>query len=202
MDTIIAALILAVVGALYKIFAQQKAINRLESKLDNLQKQLADVMATVYILSREAKPSSTQQSASDIRQNQPVTEPITDPITQPISQAPVSAPILAPLPAPLPIVASLPMANTLDASTSSAPPTATQPSVNDAAPPHQPSVSQPSSPSLKDDESATNIVTSLWASATQWFFGENLVVRVGALVLLVGVVLLLNLKIWICDRSD
>ena len=193
MDTIIAALILAVVGALYKIFAQQKAITRLESKLDNLQKQLADVMATVYILSREAKPSSTQQSASDIRQNQPVTEPITDPITQPISQAPISAPILAPLPAPLPIVASLPIANTLDASVSSTSPKATQPSVNDAAPPHQPSVSQPSSPSLKDDESATNIVTSLWASATQWFFGENLVVRVGALVLLVGVVLLLKL---------
>ena len=189
MDTIIAALILAVVGALYKIIAQQKAINRLESKLDNLQKQLADVMATVYILSREAKPSSTQQSASDIRQNQPVTEPITDPITQPISQAPVSAPILAPLPA----ADSLPIANTLDASVSSTSPTATQPSVNDAAPPHQPSVSQPSSPSLKDDESATNIVTSLWASATQWFFGENLVVRVGALVLLVGVVLLLKL---------
>lgn len=193
MDTIIAALILAVVGALYKIFAQQKAITRLESKLDNLQKQLADVMATVYILSSEAKPSSTQQSASDIRQNQPVTEPVTDPITQPISQAPVSAPLPVPLPAPLPIVASLPMANTLDASTSSAPPTATQPSVNDTAPPHQPSVSQPSSPSLKEDESATNIVTSLWASATQWFFGENLVVRVGALVLLVGVVLLLKL---------
>ena len=189
MDTIIAALILAVVGALYKIFVQQKAITRLESKLDNLQKQLADVMATVYILSSEAKPSSTQQSASDIRQNQPVTKPITDPITQSISQAPVSAP----LPVPLPTLNSLPMANTLDASTSSAPPTATPPSVNDAAPPHKPSVSQPSSPSLKDDESATNIVTSLWASATQWFFGENLVVRVGALVLLVGVVLLLKL---------
>lgn len=197
MDTIIAALILAVVGALYKIFAQQKAITRLESKLDNLQKQLADVMATVYLLSSEAKSSSTQQSASDIRQNQPVTEPINDPITQPIGQAPVSAPLpvplLAPLLAPLPIVASLPMANTLDASVSSTSPTATQPSVNDAAPPHQPSVSQPSSPSLKEDESATNIVTSLWASATQWFFGENLVVRVGALVLLVGVVLLLKL---------
>ena len=121
MDTIIAALILAVVGALYKIFAQQKAITRLESKLDNLQKQLADVMATVYILSSEAKPSSTQQSASDIRQNQPVTEPVTDPITQPISQAPVSAP----LPVPLPAAESLPMANTLDASVSSTPPTAT-----------------------------------------------------------------------------
>lgn len=193
MDTIIAALILAVVGALYKIFAQQKAITRLESKLDNLQKQLADVMATVYILSREAKPSSTQQSASDIRQNQPVTESITDPITQPIGQNPVSAPFPVPLPAPLPIVASLPMANTLDASVSSTAPTATQPSVNDAAPPHQPTLSQSSSQSLKEDESATNIVTSLWASATQWFFGENLVVRVGALVLLVGVVLLLKL---------
>ena len=188
MDTIIAALILAVVGALYKIFVQQKAITRLESKLDNLQKQLADVMATVYILSSEAKPSSSQQSASDIRQNQPVTEPVTDPITQPISQATVPTPS----PAPLSIVASLPMANTLDA-VSSAPSTATQPSVNDAAQPHKPSVSQPSSPSLKNDESATNIVTSLWASATQWFFGENLVVRVGALVLLVGVVLLLKL---------
>ena len=189
MDTIIAALILAVVGALYKIFAQQKAITKLESKLDNLQKQLADVMATVYILSSEAKPSSSQQSASDNRQNQPVTDPITDPITQPISQATVPTPS----PAPLSIVASLPIANTLDASVGSTSPTATQPSVNDAAPPHKPSVSQPSSPSLKDDESATNIVTSLWASATQWFFGENLVVRVGALVLLVGVVLLLKL---------
>ena len=189
MDTIIAALIVVVVGALYKIFAQQKAITRLESKLDNLQKQLADVMATVYILSSEAKPSSTQQSASDSRQNQPVTEPITDPITQPMGQAPVPAP----LPAPLTALDSLPIANTLDASTSSAPPTATQPSVNDAAPPHQPTLSQLSSQSLKDDESATNIVTSLWASATQWFFGENLVVRVGALVLLVGVVLLLKL---------
>nr|WP_312276710.1 DUF2339 domain-containing protein [Moraxella sp. CTOTU46711] len=189
MDTIIAALILAVVGALYKIFAQQKAITRLESKLDNLQKQLADVMATVYILSSEAKLSSSQQSASDIRQNQPVTEPITDPITQPMGQATASAP----LPVPLPALDSLPMANTLDASVSSTAPTATQPSVNDAARPHQPSVSSASSPSLKDDESATNIVTSLWASATQWFFGENLVVRVGALVLLVGVVLLLKL---------
>jgi len=189
MDTIIAALILAVVGALYKIFAQQKAITRLESKLDNLQKQLADVMATVYILSSEAKPSSTQQSASDIRQNQPVTEPITAPITQPMGQAPASAP----LPVPLPAFNSLPMANTLDASVSSTAPTAKQPSVSDAAPPHQPTLSQPSSASLKDDESATNIVTSLWASATQWFFGENLVVRVGALVLLVGVVLLLKL---------
>ena len=189
MDTIIAALILAVVGALYKIFAQQKAITRLESKLDNLQKQLADVMATVYLLSSEAKPSSTQQSASDIRQNQPVTEPITDPITQPMGQAPASAPFLV----PLPIVASLPMANTLDASVNSTSPTATQPPVSDAAPPHKPTLSQPSSHSLKDDESATNIVTSLWSSATQWFFGENLVVRVGALVLLVGVVLLLKL---------
>lgn len=192
MDTIIAALILAVVGALYKIFAQQKAITRLESKLDNLQKQLADVMATVYLLSSEAKPSSSQQSASDSRQNQPVTDPITDPITQPISQAPVSAPFLVPLPA----AESLPIANTLDASVGSTSPTATQPSVNDAALPHQPTLSQSSSHSshsLRDDESATNIVTSLWASATQWFFGENLVVRVGALVLLVGVVLLLKL---------
>lgn len=131
MDTIITALILAVVGALYKIFAQQKAITLLESKLDNLQKQLADVMATVYILSSESKPSSIQQSASDIRQNQPVTESITDPITQPMGQTPVSAS----LPVPFPAAESLPMANTLDASVSSTSPMATQPSVNDSAQP-------------------------------------------------------------------
>ena len=86
MDTIIAALILTVVGALYKIFAQQKAITRLESKLDNLQKQLADVMATVYILSSESKPSSTQQSASDIRQNQPIKKNNTVPGHQQVVQ--------------------------------------------------------------------------------------------------------------------
>lgn len=43
------------------------------------------------------------------------------------------------------------------------------------------------------DENSTNVVTSLLQSAKQWFFGENLVVRVGAIVLLVGVVLLLKL---------
>jgi len=43
------------------------------------------------------------------------------------------------------------------------------------------------------DESAMPIVTSLWRSVRHWFLGENFIVRIGALVLLVGVVLLLKL---------
>ncbi len=43
------------------------------------------------------------------------------------------------------------------------------------------------------DEQSLPIVTSLFHSIRNWFFGGNLVVRVGVIVLLVGVVLLLRL---------
>ena len=47
--------------------------------------------------------------------------------------------------------------------------------------------------SIEPDERSLPIVTSLFHSIKNWFFGGNLVVRVGVLVLLVGVVLLLRL---------
>ena len=46
---------------------------------------------------------------------------------------------------------------------------------------------------VEPDEQSLPIVTSLFNSLKQWFLGGNLVVRVGVLVLLVGVVLLLRL---------
>ena len=46
---------------------------------------------------------------------------------------------------------------------------------------------------IEPDERSLPIVTSLLHSIKNWFFGGNLVVRVGVLVLLVGVVLLLRL---------
>ncbi len=46
---------------------------------------------------------------------------------------------------------------------------------------------------IEPDERSLPIVTSLIHSMQNWFFGGNLVVRVGVLVLLVGVVLLLRL---------
>ncbi|WP_333614691.1 DUF2339 domain-containing protein [Psychrobacter sp.] len=46
---------------------------------------------------------------------------------------------------------------------------------------------------IEPDERSLPIVTSLIQSMQNWFFGGNLVVRVGVLVLLVGVVLLLRL---------
>ena len=50
-------------------------------------------------------------------------------------------------------------------------------------------ISQP----IEPDEHSFPIVTSLFHSVQNWFLGGNLVVRVGVLVLLVGVVLLLRL---------
>ncbi|MGO2278164.1 MULTISPECIES: DUF2339 domain-containing protein [unclassified Psychrobacter] len=50
-----------------------------------------------------------------------------------------------------------------------------------------------STPPIEPDERSLPIVTSLIHSIKNWFFGGNLVVRVGVLVLLVGVVLLLRL---------
>lgn len=46
---------------------------------------------------------------------------------------------------------------------------------------------------IEPDERSLPIVTSLLHSIRNWFFGGNLVVRVGVLVLLIGVVLLLRL---------
>ena len=63
------------------------------------------------------------------------------------------------------------------------------------APPSLPQskVPQNTISTIEPDESSLPIVTSLIHSMQNWFFGGNLVVRVGVLVLLVGVVLLLRL---------
>lgn len=46
---------------------------------------------------------------------------------------------------------------------------------------------------IEPDERSLSVVTSLFNSVKNWFLGGNLVVRVGVLVLLMGVVLLLRL---------
>lgn len=56
--------------------------------------------------------------------------------------------------------------------------------LHQTAPPNRP---------IEPDERSLPMVTSLLSSVKNWFFGGNLVVRVGVLVLLVGVVLLLRL---------
>lgn len=70
----------------------------------------------------------------------------------------------------------------------------------DSAPPlstatiHPKPAHSPKKPSpIEPDERSLPIVTSLIHSIKNWFFGGNLVVRVGVIVLLIGVVLLLRL---------
>lgn len=57
----------------------------------------------------------------------------------------------------------------------------------------QSKIPQKATATIEPDERSLPIVTSLIHSIQNWFFGGNLVVRVGVLVLLVGVVLLLRL---------
>ena len=59
--------------------------------------------------------------------------------------------------------------------------------------PPQSKIPQKATATIEPDERSLPIVTSLIHSMRNWFFGGNLVVRVGVLVLLVGVVLLLRL---------
>ncbi|WP_372830232.1 DUF2339 domain-containing protein [Psychrobacter maritimus] len=59
--------------------------------------------------------------------------------------------------------------------------------------PPQSKIPQKTIATIEPDERSLPIVTSIIHSMQNWFFGGNLVVRVGVLVLLVGVVLLLRL---------
>ncbi len=68
-----------------------------------------------------------------------------------------------------------------------------QPSNQSPAWPQRPHVPQAPQNKLEPDEQSLSIVTSVWHSFLQWFKGGNAIVRVGILVLLVGVVLLLRL---------
>ena len=65
--------------------------------------------------------------------------------------------------------------------------------VNTTEPKSQPQPKIRSAPTIEPDEQSLPIVASLFHSLQNWFFGGNLVVRVGVIVLLVGVVLLLRL---------
>ena len=62
-----------------------------------------------------------------------------------------------------------------------------------AWPQAQATPARPHSRLLEPDEQSLNIVTSIWHSFLQWFKGGNAIVRVGVIVLLVGVILLLRL---------
>jgi uncharacterized membrane protein len=63
--------------------------------------------------------------------------------------------------------------------------------------PHAKPQPKPSSatkhPLLEPDEQSLSVVTSVWQSFLHWFKGGNAIVRIGVIVLLVGVVLLLRL---------
>ncbi len=101
----------------------------------------------------------------------------------PIENLVSSTAMSMPPPLPLDDSTSNPLSNNLVSSP------ATQPLV----PENQPLSDKINTALIEPDERSVPIVTSLFHSVQNWFLGGNLVVRVGVLVLLVGVVLLLRL---------
>ena len=76
---------------------------------------------------------------------------------------------------------------------SSPPPVVSQPRAAVATHVSAPPVAPAKTPVLEPDEQSISVVTSVGQSIKSWFTGGNTIVRVGILVLLVGVVFLLRL---------
>ena len=160
--------LLIVVVVLYAKIARQ--IEQLRHDMTALQAELEQHKNSVTIAetSQSAYINSIQESRSD-------SAPTVPPDTSPTSRLPI-------LP-PLPLAA-------VESATSADP--IAEPIENFGLKPKPVESKNPVS-TIEPDERSLPIVTSLIHSMQNWFFGGNLVVRVGVLVLLVGVVLLLRL---------
>ena len=160
--------LLIVVVVLYAKIARQ--IEQLRHDMTALQAELEQHKDSVTIAetSQSAYINSIQESRSD-------SAPTVPPDTSPTSRLPI-------LP-PLPLAA-------VESATSADP--IAEPIENFGLKPKPVESKNPVS-TIEPDERSLPIVTSIIHSMQNWFFGGNLVVRVGVLVLLVGVVLLLRL---------
>ena len=160
--------LLIVVMVLYSKINRQ--IEQLRHDMTALQAELEQHKDSVTIAetSQSAYINPIQESRSD-------SAPTVPPDTSPTSRLPI--------PPPLPLAAVK--------SATSADPIA-EPIENFGLKP-KPAESKNPVSTIEPDERSLPIVTSLIHSMQNWFFGGNLVVRVGVLVLLVGVVLLLRL---------
>ena len=160
--------LLIVVVVLYAKIARQ--IEQLRHDMTALQAELEQHKDSVTIAetSQSAYINPIQESRSD-------SAPTVPPDTSPTSRLPI--------PPPLPLAA-------VESATSTD--TIAEPIENFGLNP-KPAESKNPVSTIEPDERSLPIVTSLIHSMQNWFFGGNLVVRVGVLVLLVGVVLLLRL---------
>lgn len=160
--------LLIVVVVLYSQINRQ--IEQLRQDMTALQAELEQHKDSVTIAenSQSAHINATQESRSE-------SAPTMPPDTSPTSRLPILQ--------PLPLAA-------VESATSADP--IAEPIENLGLKP-KPAESKNPVSTIEPDERSLPIVTSLIHSMQNWFFGGNLVVRVGVLVLLVGVVLLLRL---------
>lgn len=147
-----------------------RRINQLQSEVQTLQQQVAT-------LSRRPSPTEVAlERAADSAGSS----------AEPVERTPVPMP--APMPAAMP---TMPAASA--AATTPVPASSPVPAPTPAAAPLPPARPPQRAPSaLEPDERSLAVTTSLGASVLAWFRGGNTIVRVGVLVLLVGVGLLLR----------
>lgn len=189
------------VVAIAKVMSQQKQIARLSDEVKWLQQRVQALMddaaqSTAPTVTPTAKPALPSNPPDSQHNSPPASLPLTARENPTIAQPdePVPSPSIAYPNAQT----SLPLSSPLSSSQWSAgaflPATRGFSAVYRSSPPSVTlSVTSPIATLKKVDESATSVVTSLVMSLRQWFFGENFIVRIGAIVLLVGVVLLLKL---------
>ncbi|WP_261869189.1 DUF2339 domain-containing protein [Psychrobacter sp. JCM 18901] len=179
-------ILLIVVVALYtriarKIEHLRRDVTTLQAELEQ-QRQRSMTPPSAPLVDKNGYVRNTATDDHDLKDNAPKDSDAKEIAfdsqpSSPDNRLPVSPP-------PLPTVASN---STIHASSN----IYDDKSIDDNAPINTQNTA-PTAP-IEPDERSLPIVTSLIHSIKNWFFGGNLVVRVGVLVLLVGVVLLLRL---------
>ena len=176
-------LALAIV-ALVTSLRTQRQLEQDVSRLEQLLKTTIQQSQAHYQASRQTTATSAQVAAQAVSSQQVSTHQPSIPDDIPVtahsleSQVPVEATVTA-------------QASSIDEALMDSVPKGQTAHPAKAAWPQATSPARPQL--LEPDEQSLNVVTSIWHSFLQWFKGGNAIVRIGVIVLLVGVILLLRL---------
>ena len=200
----IALLLLPLILSVVALVIASKTRQRLQQRIERLELDIYQLQHEKALQQKEHEPS-TLFDEDDLSSDEAGAEP--GPVE---TVAPVAAPLGSASPAwPQYDERGVPLAsvdtagvgegetrpqNNISPLPESSGVTPVEPQPEHPQPPSWPQPAQrPGYNRLEPDEQSLSIVTSIWHSFIQWFKGGNAIVRVGILVLLIGVVLLLRL---------
>lgn len=167
----------AVMGGI--AFHLHRRVSDLQAQVSAMQQQLATLGRAPGAKDASVMPANAAANAATQAASM---APVLPPAAPASPAAPVGTSPPAPIATPVPPAPTVPIAPVYQAPA---------PIERLAMPPARPANPAPAS-ALEPDERSLDVVSSLGASVLAWFRGGNTIVRVGVLVLLVGVGLLLR----------